>query len=79
MIIHFSILDTNWESGQKKVSLLVRCPDFRGCHVHKQGVWDRQMCPVYQGALISGCPDYKGVPPYIGNRHLIWNRALYCS
>ena len=23
---------------QKKVSLLVRCPDFRGCNVHKQDV-----------------------------------------
>ena len=33
--------------GQKKVSLLVRCPDSRGCNVHKQGVWDSQMCPVY--------------------------------
>ena len=42
--------------GQKKVSLLVRCPDFRGCkvHVHKQGVWDSPMCPVYRGVLISG-------------------------
>ena len=40
--------------GQKKVSLLVRCPDFRGCNVHKQGVWDSQRCPVYQGVLISG-------------------------
>ena len=33
--------------GQKKLSLLVRCPDFRGCNVDKQGVWDSQMCPVY--------------------------------
>ena len=33
--------------------LLVRCTDFRGCNVHKQGVWDSQMCPVYQGVLIS--------------------------
>ena len=42
--------------GQKKVSqLLVRCPDFRGCSVHKQGVWDSQMCPIHQGVLISGC------------------------
>ena len=41
--------------GQKKVSVLVRRPDdFSGCTVHKQGVWDSQMCPVYQGALISG-------------------------
>ena len=30
-----------------KVSLLVRCPDFKGCNVRKQGVWDSQMCPVY--------------------------------
>ena len=43
--------------GQKKVSLLVRCPDFRGRNVHKQGVWDSQMCPVYRGVLNSGCPD----------------------
>ena len=40
--------------GQKKVSLLVRCPDVRGCNVHKQGIWDSQMCPVYRGVLISG-------------------------
>ena len=33
--------------GQKKVSSLVRCLDFRGCNAHKQGVWDSQMCPVY--------------------------------
>ena len=41
--------------GQKKVSLLVRCPDFRGCNVHKQGVWDSQMCPVYR----SRCPQFR--------------------
>ena len=33
--------------GQKKV----RCPHFRGHKVHKQ---DCQVCPVYQGVLISG-------------------------
>jgi hypothetical protein len=27
--------------GTEEVSLLVRC------NVHKQGVWDSQMCPVY--------------------------------
>ena len=43
--------------GQKKVSLLVRCPDFRVCNVHKQGVWDSQMCPVYRDVLISGCSE----------------------
>ena len=35
----------------------VRCPDFRGCNVYKQGVRDSQMCPVYRGVLISECPD----------------------
>ena len=32
--------------GRHEVSLIVRCPDFRGCKVHKQGVWDSQTCPV---------------------------------
>ena len=36
------------------MSLLVRCLDFRGCDVHKQGVWDSQMCPVYRDVLIQG-------------------------
>ena len=43
--------------GQKGVSLLVRCPDFRGRNKRRQGVWDSQMCPFYRGVLISGCPD----------------------
>ena len=34
---------------QKKVSLLAKCPDFRGWNVYKQGVWDSEMRPVYQG------------------------------
>ena len=50
--------------GQKKASLLVRCSDFRGCNVHKQGVWDSKVCPVYQGVLISGCPE-KEAPLHI--------------
>ena len=33
------------------MSLLVRCPDFRGCDVHKQGVWDSQMCLSTQVCL----------------------------
>ena len=37
--------------GQKKVSLLVRCPDFRSCNVHKQGVWDSKSC-----LFLSRCP-----------------------
>ena len=43
---------------QKNVSSLVRCPDFRGCNVHKQSVWDSEMCPVYRGVLISGVVMY---------------------
>ena len=43
------------------MSLLVRCPDFMGGNVHKQGVWDGQMCPVYRGVLISGCPDLTAI------------------
>ena len=45
---------------QKKVSLLARCPDFRGCSVHKQGVWDSQnvscllRCPYFRGVLNEG-------------------------
>ena len=39
--------------GQKEVSLLVRCPDFRGRNVGTQGVWDGRMCPVYWDVLIS--------------------------
>ena len=35
----------------------VRCPDSRGCNVCIQGVWDSKMCPVYQGVLISECPE----------------------
>ena len=47
------------------LALLVRCPDFRGCSVHKLGVWDSQMCPVYWSVLIQdilneGCPNFKG-------------------
>ena len=46
-------METGHPLGQKEVSLLVRCPDFRGCNVHKQGVWDSKMCPVssLQGVL----------------------------
>ena len=31
--------------GQPSVSCFLRCPDFRGCNVPKQGVWDSQICP----------------------------------
>ena len=37
--------------GEKKVSLIVRCPDFSGCNLHKQGAWDSQMCPVYRDTM----------------------------
>ena len=26
-----------------EVFLLARCPDFRGCNVHKHGVWESQL------------------------------------
>ena len=32
--------------GQKNVSRLVRCPDFRGCNVNKCSVWGSDMCSV---------------------------------
>ena len=32
--------------GQTKVSLLVKCPDFRDCNVHKQGGQDTELCRV---------------------------------
>ena len=32
--------------GQKKVSLLVRCPDFRECNVHK-GVFGIAKCVLF--------------------------------
>ena len=35
---------------------LVRCPDFRGCNVHQQEVWDNQ-CVLFMGLLVSGCLD----------------------
>ena len=48
--------------GQKKVSLLVRCPDFRGCNVHKWGVWDTAKCVLFiEVSLFQGCPEW-GVP-----------------
>ena len=33
--------------GEKRVCLLMRCPDFSSCNVHKQGVLGQLMCPVY--------------------------------
>ena len=32
---------------------LVRCPDSRGCNVHKQGVWDSEICPVHGCVPVS--------------------------
>ena len=43
--------------GTEKNVLLVRCPGFKGCNVHKQGDWDSEMCPVYRVVLTSKCPD----------------------
>ena len=50
-IVHVQSNLSKWTLlGQKKVSWLERCPDFRGYNVHKQGVWNSQM---YWGVLIS--------------------------
>ena len=44
---------------EESVFILEVCPDFRGCTVHKQGVWDSQMCPIIISVLISLCPDHE--------------------
>ena len=36
--------------GHKKVPLLLRCPDFSGCNVHKQCFWH---------VLLSRCPHFR--------------------
>ena len=41
---------TNGVFGTGKCS---EVPDFGGCDVHKQGAWDRQTCPDYQGVLFQ--------------------------
>ena len=55
---------------RKKVSLLVSCPDFRGCNVHKHGVRDSKIYPVYQDVLISWCPDSRG-----STVHVVYGRV----
>ena len=37
--------------GQRKVSVLVRSPYFRGCNVHKQCVSCLSRCPYFRGVL----------------------------
>ena len=44
--------------GQKKVSLLVRCPDFRGCTAHKR-VFRTAKCVLLSRCPISDCPEIK--------------------
>ena len=39
--------DTN---GAEEVSLLVRCPHFRGC---KSGTWGGKRCPPFRSVLIE--------------------------
>ena len=39
--------------GQKKVSWLVRCPDFRGYIVHKNGIWDSK------SVCLLRCPRFR--------------------
>ena len=46
-------------SRDRRKCLLVRCPDFRGCKVHKQESLGEPMCPIIevfsiQGVLIRG-------------------------
>ena len=41
-----------WDSLISKVS----CPDFRGCNVYKQAVWDSQMCSCI--LRLSKYPEY---------------------
>ena len=47
-----SLIRTHLEEKEK----IVRCPDFGGCNVHKQGVGTAK-CVLFQGVLISVCPD----------------------
>ena len=41
------VLNTRQSSTVRGTFQILRCPDFRGCSVHKQSVWDSEMCPVY--------------------------------
>ena len=49
--------ENNWyfECSWDTKKLLVRCPDFRGCNVHKQGVRIRDsiMCPAVYHVLFQ--------------------------
>ena len=45
------------------MSLIQRCPHFRGQNVHNPNVWDSTSCPVEgcQGVLIRGVSLFQGV------------------
>ena len=40
-------------------------------YTHACSIWDGKNCPLYQGVLISECPDYTGnpLPQTISNKH----------
>ena len=38
-------IQSSMELGPEDVSLLERCPHFRGCYVQIQWSWDLKMCP----------------------------------
>ena len=75
--------DIQWNHSNPdtfEVSLLARCPDFRGFNVHKQEVCDSEMCLVYRGVLTSlVCPKVPLCTILVGNNqmwrlqvHLLW-------
>ena len=59
--------------GPKKVSLLVRCPDFGNCTVHKQGVWDSWMCP----SCLSRYPHFRASWISCSHFSVSWIKCLY--
>ena len=60
MVIAHTVYNTSGTSpiqtpmGQKKVSLLVKCPHFRGRNARKSGTWGRKRCALdYQLTPLS--------------------------
>ena len=45
--------------GQKNVSLLVRCPDFRGCNVHKRAFVTGKCVLIIKVSLFQGVLNKK--------------------
>ena len=59
---------------QKKVSWLVRCPDFRGWIVHKYGIWDLKRCPVFEVSSfqISWLEGFHSTPGKLSATNKAW-------